>query len=594
MRFAYIDSNGNEVPIPSVDALALRIELGAINDETQLYDAQADQWGPATSHEIYHTLARSSGDDDGFVAPPPVVPPPVAPVVADDAPADELAAAEAGEDSTEPEVVDMADMAADEPVEPSAADALPDLDLTLAEAPEPEDAATPENDEVDDAGASSVEDDTDSSSSDDGGLGFGGLDLAPTLDPIEEDGDGDVLDSSVASAGADDDEPDDDDGGFDFGEMGGGLELEATFDPPDDTDGAMDFSAPAGGEMDLGGGMDVESSMDFSSDGFDGGGGGSLDLEQPMSDFSPDDPPAWMDQDGSGSGEESSVMDFSSDPESPDDVALRDRRTPRNKPSKPKHRRQRAMAGPIVGIVVLVAIGVGAYAAWPILRARIDARGGPEVRAVFIPQLSAELMPQMTAAAASSFEATFAAVRASEVSGNAIEAPSSDWLAGIYLANASDFDAVETFWDQMDEVLEGVRAIDLRAFDAALQVALGGSTGAATEVAAMRARADSGFVAAAPVRAATFDQVEVLIDAAVRLHQFLLANEANIAYAPATAVTTDPILEVNPATQEIRDAMEDLIDGVTSALGDLGYRDLVTADGIWAMVLAQIQDTGIE
>ena len=43
MRFAYIDSNGNEVPIPSVDALALRIELGAITEETELYDAQADE-----------------------------------------------------------------------------------------------------------------------------------------------------------------------------------------------------------------------------------------------------------------------------------------------------------------------------------------------------------------------------------------------------------------------------------------------------------------------------------------------------------------------------------------------------------------------
>lgn len=78
MRFAYIDSNGKEIPIPSVDALALRIELGAITEETQLYDAQADQWGPAHTHEIFHTLSRSSGSDEGFVAPPPVAPQPAA------------------------------------------------------------------------------------------------------------------------------------------------------------------------------------------------------------------------------------------------------------------------------------------------------------------------------------------------------------------------------------------------------------------------------------------------------------------------------------------------------------------------------------
>ena len=63
MRFTYIDSNGNEVPIASVDALAIRIELGAITEDTQLYDSAADQWGPAHSHEIYHTLQRSTGDD---------------------------------------------------------------------------------------------------------------------------------------------------------------------------------------------------------------------------------------------------------------------------------------------------------------------------------------------------------------------------------------------------------------------------------------------------------------------------------------------------------------------------------------------------
>jgi hypothetical protein len=36
MRFAYMDSQGNEVPIPSIDALALRIELGAISADTEL------------------------------------------------------------------------------------------------------------------------------------------------------------------------------------------------------------------------------------------------------------------------------------------------------------------------------------------------------------------------------------------------------------------------------------------------------------------------------------------------------------------------------------------------------------------------------
>ena len=38
MRFVYIDSQGREVPIPTVEALALRIELGAITEATRFYD----------------------------------------------------------------------------------------------------------------------------------------------------------------------------------------------------------------------------------------------------------------------------------------------------------------------------------------------------------------------------------------------------------------------------------------------------------------------------------------------------------------------------------------------------------------------------
>src|SRR5438093_1397245 len=78
MRFIYIDSHGKEVGIPTVDALALRIELGAITEATRLYDEAADRWAPAREHEIFRSLVREREDKSGgFVAPPP--PAPVAP-----------------------------------------------------------------------------------------------------------------------------------------------------------------------------------------------------------------------------------------------------------------------------------------------------------------------------------------------------------------------------------------------------------------------------------------------------------------------------------------------------------------------------------
>ena len=66
MSFAYIDSHGNEVAIPSVDALALRIELGAIKADTQLMigDARklADGGAPAArgypTSEALHRRGR--------------------------------------------------------------------------------------------------------------------------------------------------------------------------------------------------------------------------------------------------------------------------------------------------------------------------------------------------------------------------------------------------------------------------------------------------------------------------------------------------------------------------------------------------------
>ena len=75
MRFVYIDSQGREVPIPTVEALALRIELGAITDTTRFYDPAADLWAPAGEHEIFRSLTRELElKSEGFVAPPPATP----------------------------------------------------------------------------------------------------------------------------------------------------------------------------------------------------------------------------------------------------------------------------------------------------------------------------------------------------------------------------------------------------------------------------------------------------------------------------------------------------------------------------------------
>jgi len=252
------------------------------------------------------------------------------------------------------------------------------------------------------------------------------------------------------------------------------------------------------------------------------------------------------------------------------------------------------LVGRLVGVVIVLSVGVGGYFAWPVVSGLLAGSNEPDTPPVFIPDLRAELMPQMQSAAQAAFVATFADVRRGWLSSNPVTSPSSDWLAGVYLGNAGQFDDVEGFWNAMDDFLVGVQAIDLAAYDAALRAEIESLGVADADRSAMLARADSGFVAGAAARTAVHDQVRVLIDAALDLHVFLVANESNIEYVPASSITTDPILEASPSTPEIRTAMEDLIDAVTGALGDLDYRDLVTAEGLWATVLAQVQEVSIQ
>jgi hypothetical protein len=174
-----------------------------------------------------------------------------------------------------------------------------------------------------------------------------------------------------------------------------------------------------------------------------------------------------------------------------------------------------------------------------------------------------------------------------------VQAPPREWLAGVYLANAGDYEQAADFWHGMADYLDSVRGVDLATFDAAFARRAEAEGVSAADAALMRARADSGFVAAAPARAATYGRVEALVDAAIRLHQFLVANQSAIAYVPASSMTTDPVFEAT-ASPEIEAAMHELIDAVTRGLSAIGHREAVTGEGLWNTVLAEVQERGIQ
>ncbi|NNL29701.1 MAG: hypothetical protein HKO77_01695 [Gemmatimonadetes bacterium] len=215
---------------------------------------------------------------------------------------------------------------------------------------------------------------------------------------------------------------------------------------------------------------------------------------------------------------------------------------------------------------------------------------------VYLPPLSDELMPVMRDASADALAAVFEEARSAWAQTSPVGEPPSEWLEGIYLANAGDYSAVEGFWSGMADFVDRVRGINLASFDAALTAELQARAMVADQMDAVRERADSGFVAATPERTAVFDRFDALVEASLALHAFLVANQDQIEYAPAAAVTTDPVLEVNPATPAIREAMENLLDDVLASLTDLealGGADGVTAEGLRSALRVRIQEAGV-
>ncbi|MGD8319736.1 MAG: hypothetical protein PVJ02_04765 [Gemmatimonadota bacterium] len=640
MRFAYIDSQGNEVPIPSVDALALRIELGAIRPETQLYDAQADRWGPAHTHEIFLSLSRSAAEGgSGFVAPPPPAAPPPEPASPDAPPPSEP------EKPDETEALGGgAKAAADEPEGPSAPAQEVDLDFTLTdvfatpgaseapgdsepgegsgarEAPELPDALEPPAvSESPPPAAPEKPRDAAAAGAEDVDLDFT---LAPEV-PSEQD-------ESPPAAAADPSAP----ASLDPGE-GGALELEPPLseqsvdaggpDTPDATgaahevdDDAMELSlSPEAGAPDLSEAPELEAgdraespddgAMDFS--GSSVAGAMDLDLEPPLAEFTPDAPPAWMEQHGpSETDVEEDVMDFSRPspaeptppvhPRASDEEPRPPRRPrpePRSRPSPPRRPRKSPVGGILVGIVVVAVIGGGGYLGWQKLFAGGSGDGASATARppVTLPEIPQELMPTMRDVGEKALGDVVARFRA-KVAGMELPAePRGDWLAGVYLANASQFPDIAAYWDGIGAVVDTVRADDTRVFHEAYAARLDSAGISGDRATLLLARADSGFLAAREGRFAAYALMDELVRSALDLHQFLLDNEDDIAYEPAAGgVSRDPVLEAVPNTPALGDRMWGMVDRITEALDALGTLDKVTTDRLTTVLLDDVRQAG--
>ncbi|HSH76568.1 MAG TPA: hypothetical protein VLA09_12840, partial [Longimicrobiales bacterium] len=273
---------------------------------------------------------------------------------------------------------------------------------------------------------------------------------------------------------------------------------------------------------------------------------------------------------------------------------MRRRPAPRIRPSSPRFRRQRSLSGPIVLITLLLAVAVGGYVGWPILSARFGLQRTAERPSVLLPMIPDDLVPQMRELAETAIADAIDEVDASAVPTGAPREPAAEWLAGVYLANASQFGSVEEFWSSIGSLAEDLRAADWSLYHEKMLDRVE-SEGLSQETAAIIVeRADSGYAAAAGRRAQTYAALDRLVEAALDLHDFLVRSEASIEYRPASASTVDPVLEAVPSTPELGDRMWDMVDDITEALDALGSLDRVTRERLITAVKERLQNVGIQ
>lgn len=162
-------------------------------------------------------------------------------------------------------------------------------------------------------------------------------------------------------------------------------------------------------------------------------------------------------------------------------------------------------------------------------------------------------------------------------------APPPEWLSGRYLSGASDYGEVAEFWASYADFMEVFLASDSTLYVEAARRILEADPDdpSAEEIApstdqlpddldvpALLARVEERYSFVAEERTDRLVQLRETAHAALRLHEFLEANEDRIEYSPVMgqAVSRDPILEAVPDAPELRRELEGHLDDVFRSL----------------------------
>jgi hypothetical protein len=592
MRFRYIDGRGKEITLDSVEALAARIELGAVSAATELYDARTDSWGPAESHAIYSQVLEEAATRDyggSVVAPTTSF---SGPDLGSDSPtgptdADQPSAV------VDPEPEDAGD--APETTDPFALDIKPDLldaapmamaDLALEAEAVPVDAGQAEDPGLDIGGTLELAAPVGLTTND------AALDREPPLEGFSArpegswDADGVAATTDHDLTGADDPSGD---LVIDHGWGSGRYE-------DDDTPGD---GVPAGGARE-------ERPRPFNApthrfDADDPFEKPSFEAEDPFAASTFADAP-WPEVDVADDVDDAAAswtqaLSFLSSPPVQWSLLVGSFLV-------------MALFGSAVTsglllrglLTVGVVLGLGLVTGlflWrdPVRRSLIPAATfglvtvlsvplfsmGPRVDAAEAPTPTArtaartsvdvpsgpvpEANPGEAAMEAHALEEVVAGLDSLAISYGLNRRPA-EWLQGVYLANASWFPQVQDYWERYQRYVDEIETQDAEWFRSSYQARLRDTGVAPGAVEGLVERGMSRFYASAGRRQELYNTMQELAAGALELHTLLLEREADIDYEPYSqnGVSADPVVEAVPNDPELEDEMWAIIGSLALAL----------------------------
>lgn len=610
MRFAYIDSKGKEIELEGVEALALRVELGAITETTRLYDASEDRWAPASEHPIFQTLASklSGGAADGGAASAPAEAPspkkkakpgPPAPKKKAGPPTPKAKKAQKKEEAPK-EKASKEEAQAPEPELPAATEAfmgagLEDAEVevvepSLPDAEEPVSFADvhPDAEEAEEAAAPE-----EAAGADEDAFGFGmELDLVEDPAPAPEEP------AAEPAAEGEEAEP----AGFDFGS--GPIEFEEPPEPeePSREEPPTEAATPS---AEGGGGLALEGALDWA--GLDQSAGQASQEAPDREDmFGPEAPRERAE--GAPAGE---AAEERYEP-SPGVATEREEAPVKRKSSapRPSHWDDRRGGGEEKGskakiliplILVLAAAGAGGYF---YLQSSGGARVDPTPTAQLppAPGIPGDLRPAVAELGGPAIVTLLALVDSARVERGLAGGPGEDWLKGAYFANASQYPEVAAYWEGIRSFVADLRESDDELFRRAYQSRIaqavagpedgegGGELPQISEEDAdvILERGAWEFLAASAEEPG-FRAIDSLAVSALALHQLLERRESDIHRDAGTAaLEADPILEVEVADEELRREMNTRLDGVLRAVAETDAPAPLTTRGMMRALYERI------